>query len=187
MLAVQTASEPLLAALGDGAKADRISRSWASGLGCAHTEPGHRRVIGRCEPERDPRSGVCNFIAASCLGGIVRRAVVPDDSADFGTGNPHSARRSTRSGFAVDAGRWPAAGADRARSGLGAEFGGNTHLPVVAFRNEASRSCGSHRRDCDAVGGRGFGQPRSRMACFSVRSNASAPIRVAAGYTVIDA
>ena len=29
--------------------------------------------------------------------GIVRRAVVPDHSADFGTGNPHGARRATRS------------------------------------------------------------------------------------------
>jgi hypothetical protein len=37
------------------------------------------------------------------------------------------------------------------------------------------------RRDCDADGDSGSGLPHSRMACFSVRSNASAPNRVAPG------
>ena len=63
--------------------------------------------------------------------------------------------------------------------GLGDQLGGDTHLPVNALRNEASRSCGSVRRDCDAAGGCGSGLPRSRMASFPVRSNASAPNRVA--------
>jgi len=37
-------------------------------------------------------------------------SVLPDHAAAFGTGNPHGALRATRSAFAVDAGRWPAAG-----------------------------------------------------------------------------
>ena len=137
----------------------------------------HRRVPGECEPERNPRVWPLRFVADSCLGGTVRRAIVPDHAANLGTGNPHGARRATRSALAVDADRW-AASAVRAGAGLGDELSGDTHLPVDAFRNEASRSCGSVLRRCDAAGGCGSGLSGSRLACFPVRSNESPPNRV---------
>jgi hypothetical protein len=136
----------------------------------------------RCKPECDPGSCRWGHVAASCLSGLVRRAVVSGQSANLGTWNSHGTRRATRSAFAVDAGRWPAPGAVRARAWPGAELGDDTHLPVDAFRNQGSRSCGPFRGNCDAVGGRGFGLPCSRMACFPVRSNASAANRIALGY-----
>jgi hypothetical protein len=43
----------------------------------------------------------------------------------------------------------------------------SAHLPVNAFWNQATRSRGSLRRDCDAVGSRGSGLPGFRMVLFS--------------------
>ncbi len=82
---------------------------------------------------------------------------LPYHSADLGTGNPHGAWRATRLALAVDADGWHAASAVRARAWFGDELRGDTHLPVDAFRNEASRSRGSVRRRCDAAGGCGSG------------------------------
>jgi hypothetical protein len=136
----------------------------------------------RCKPECDPGSCLWDDVAASCLNRLVRRAIVSGQSANLGTWNSHGPRRATRSAFAVDAGRWPAPGAVRARAWPGAELRGDTHLPVDAFRSEGSRSYGSLRCNCDAVGGRGPGLPRSRMARFPVRSNASAANRITLDY-----
>ena len=89
-------------------------------------------------PECNPCAGFCYFVADSCFSGIVRRAFVPCHSADLGTGNPHGPRRATGSALAVDADGWPATSAVRAGAGLGDEPGGDTRLPVDAFRNETS-------------------------------------------------
>src|SRR6266568_9182834 len=73
---------------------------------------------------------------------------------NFRAEKSHVTRCTTRSALAVDAVRWSASvpSAVQPRPWLAVELHGNTRLPVNAFWNQASRSLGSLRRACDAVG-----------------------------------
>jgi hypothetical protein len=104
-------------------------------------------------------------------------AEVGQHSVQAHGGKKHGQNRKDKDEGRAEAriGQWHTAGAVQARAWLGGALRGDTHLLVDVFRNLASRSRGSYRRDSDAVGGSGSGLPHSRMACFSVRSNASAP------------
>ncbi len=67
--------------------------------------------------------------------------------------------------------------------GLVMSFAATRIFQSMLFGTKPLDPAGSLRRDCDAAGGRGSGLPRPGMACFSIRSYASAPNRVAPGYT----
>ena len=86
-----------LTILRSGAKADCFTRSGASCFRCPDHGSDDRRVAGRCQSDCEPSSCLCDSVAASCLGGIVRCAVVHNHSADNGTGNPNGAPRNETS------------------------------------------------------------------------------------------